>query len=474
MKKLKYQFHVALYYLKSQGLKQTVSWTLWKLYGSLFKSWFFVREYSLKYNTLSEKTIEFPVSVSVIIPVNNAWTKGVQGVIETLQNQENVNLEIIAIDSGSTDSTVSNLREMGVDVYEIKPEDFTHSYSRNFGASKAKYDYLLFTVDDAYFEDSLWISTALKLMRYTKTDAISGSQSIDENASHYAVVLDEFLRSAQRKTPGISVSKNLFPRAIRDLAPLNSVFRSISIDDTNHLVKRSVFQEILFQTDTVEDIDFARRLVRNGGTVAFSNFLKIRHYHKYDETTLKKYFKRVYLDNVVINNFNNPRLELYSDTQNVNALCQVTAGMLQAVEEAFSARAIRRHLEPIYANSDPNILPIGDLLHVMEDLGRKKILTQNVSLKKITIVRNLLEECGIKLNYQPVPISSLKFWLNYSFVDLQHSMKILENKPKWSVVTNEQAEIIILHLAINRIANILTSKLQKSSIELNLSISDWE
>jgi rhamnosyltransferase len=53
-------------------------------------------------------------------------------------------LEIVAIDSGSTDDTVSVLREFGATIVQIEPAAFNHGRTRNLGASYASGSLLIF------------------------------------------------------------------------------------------------------------------------------------------------------------------------------------------------------------------------------------------------------------------------------------------------------------------------------------------
>ena len=239
--------------------------------------------------------------VSVILPVNNGRSKGVERLVASLKAQTHKNIEFIAIDSGSTDDTVSYLRGEGWTVIQIDPQDFTHAYSRNTGAEQAKGRYLLFVVDDVVFADKDWLRSALFLLEKFGVDSLSSRQTVDGKADVYARVLDFFLASAQSDRPSINISRsNLFATYLRQFLPLRSQFHSVSIDDTNHLVKRDVFEQFKFAAPTVEDIDFALRLTRKGGRVLYTNLLSVIHYHQYDEESLAKYAKRVYIDTKVI------------------------------------------------------------------------------------------------------------------------------------------------------------------------------
>jgi glycosyltransferase involved in cell wall biosynthesis len=239
--------------------------------------------------------------VSVVLPVNNGRSKGVERLVSSLKHQSHKNMEFIAVDSGSTDDTVSWLKSEGFNVIEIEPKSFTHAYSRNTGAAAAKGKYLLFVVDDVVFSDQNWLRSAIYLLERFEADSMSSHQSIDDNASVYARCLDGYLSTGQADRLTVNVSRSsIVTRLLHAILPLHSKFRSVAIDDTNHLVRREVFEGIRFHAPTVEDIDFAMRLAKVGGRILYTNLLTVLHYHEYTMDTLHKYARRVYVDSRVM------------------------------------------------------------------------------------------------------------------------------------------------------------------------------
>ena len=238
--------------------------------------------------------------VSIILPVNNGLKNGVQNLIKSLKSQTHTNLEFIAVDSGSTDDTPEYLRENGFRVIQINPSDFSHAFSRNTGASEATGQYLLFVVDDVVFENPEWISIAIAALNFFKADSFSSRQYTDNLADPYAQVLNNWLYKAQSNFSAVNVTRNNFLlKSIRKIMPMHSQFRSMSIDDTNHLVRKTVFDKLLFKSETVEDLEFGLRLVRSGGKVVYTNLIGVKHYHNYNIVNITKYARRVYLDNLV-------------------------------------------------------------------------------------------------------------------------------------------------------------------------------
>lgn len=239
--------------------------------------------------------------VSVVLPVNNGRTKGVDRLVASLKTQTHKHIEFIAVDSGSTDGTVPWLKSEGFQVIEIEPKSFTHAFSRNTGAAAAKGKYILFVVDDVVFSNPDWLRCALYLLEHLDADSMSSRQAIDDDADAYARCLDSFLSTGQAERLTVNVSRNsVLTRWLHRHLPLHAQFRSVAIDDTNHLVRRETFDRIRFHAPTVEDIDFALRLTISGGRTLYTNMLTVAHYHVHNMDTLSKYARRVYIDSRVI------------------------------------------------------------------------------------------------------------------------------------------------------------------------------
>lgn len=82
--------------------------------------------------------------VSLIVPTKNS-AEVLGSCLESLKNQTYQNTEIIVVDNYSTDKTKSIARKYTDKVYDKKPE---RSAQRNFGAAKAKGEFVFFIDSD--------------------------------------------------------------------------------------------------------------------------------------------------------------------------------------------------------------------------------------------------------------------------------------------------------------------------------------
>src|SRR6185436_5366993 len=70
-------------------------------------------------------------SVSVVIPVKDGGPLLAQVLIAVREQGE---LELIVVDSGSTDGSRELAREAGAELIEVAPHEFGHGRTRNLGA----------------------------------------------------------------------------------------------------------------------------------------------------------------------------------------------------------------------------------------------------------------------------------------------------------------------------------------------------
>ena len=268
--------------------------------------------------------------VSFVIPNNNGVAFGLERLIRSIQAQTHPNIEIIAVDSGSTDNSVELMNSLGVTVIEISPHEFNHAFSRNTGAAAATGEYLVFTVSDAEFHDSNWVREGIALLKAFDAASYSTPQGYS-GAEPYAKFLASCLNSRFPSKVGITVTRpNIIPAGIIPSAIVGTVF---GVDDTNHMVEKKVFEKILFQSQTVEDMDFGKRLYRAGKRLILSNRTNIQHFHSY--TNLNKYFARVYTDSLVIQTLGGDVMPFWDRPDELLLACGIVEELIQREWGAF-------------------------------------------------------------------------------------------------------------------------------------------
>lgn len=274
-----------------------------------------------------------PPLVSVIIPNLNGLNSGLERLLDSIKAQSYPHIEIVCIDSSSTDGSLSVLQKHGAKIKVIPKNEFRHDTARNLAADMAQGEYILFTVNDACFDDKNWIKNGIKTLLFFNATSYSTPQRFDNKAEPYARMLAFCLASsAGNNSKFVVYGGNPFSQLAFKLASPLLRASSVHVDDVNHLVKRDYFLNNKYRVPTCEDMDFGYRLLRNGNRFIYSSLSSVLHYHSYKDK--KKYFSRVFVDLDIINKL---LYKPYRYKKDYLIDAQVKAGAI-VLDEIFSFR----------------------------------------------------------------------------------------------------------------------------------------
>jgi glycosyltransferase involved in cell wall biosynthesis len=419
-----------------------------------------------------------PDLVSVVLPVNNGRTKGVEKLVRSLQSQSHAAIEYIAIDSGSTDDTVAWLRQEGFQVAEIAPKDFTHAYSRNKGASLAKGKYLLFVVDDVVFDNPDWLRSAIFLLEKFNCDSLSSRQTIDEHADAYARVLDKFLSTGQSDTLTVALSKsNFFANWLHKILPLHSQFHSVAIDDTNHLVRKDAFDRHKFRAPTVEDIEFALRLTAAGGRTIYTNFLTVRHYHTYTADALLKYAKRVYIDSNIISKWQPYMIRFESREAFLVAGVHSLAIFLQAFKELDNEMSSLGESHRKFRSAETASGPYVDaLIRITEVLDSTKYRAMKYrGFSSFHEARDIFVR--VFGEAPPADFYRNEVVSGYLIRRIRNDMALAKTvifQSEWQLAERDEVKTVMLYLWVNRMMSHMARDSVFEKIEIRYPCESWD
>lgn len=231
------------------------------------------------------------VTVSVVIPTKDGG-EDFRRVLATIANQKGFRqIEIIVVDSGSTDKTVELADQFGAKVIKILPEEFSHSYARNLGASCASGEYLLFTVQDALPPSDSWLYELFSVIENNDVVAVSCAEFPWESA-------DLFYRAISWNHYNfLEVEKQ--DRIMRYTGSEDhlALRKNGQLSDLACLISKEVFTKYKYKTDYGEDLDLGLRLIKDGYQIAFLGSTRIIHSHN---RSAYYYLKRGYVANVFL------------------------------------------------------------------------------------------------------------------------------------------------------------------------------
>jgi rhamnosyltransferase len=196
------------------------------------------------------------------------------------------------------------VKKYPVKLFEIEPNDFSHSGTRNYGVSLAKGQFIVFTVQDARLAERTIIENALKYFNDKDVVAVGGMQTVPHEDEKNPL-------QWYRPQSANSVQKVKFEKAIFSKIPLNEQYNYVHLDDVIAIYRREALLQLPFPTvDFAEDIFWAKEALNNGWAIVYDNSLIAWHYHHYDD--LKKLKKRIEYQNKVLKYFHiSKKIDLY-------------------------------------------------------------------------------------------------------------------------------------------------------------------
>lgn len=233
-------------------------------------------------------------NVSIVIPVKNGlhWLKYS---IPKMLNQEGINrLELIIIDSGSSDGIedfLTHFSDSRIKYYKIESSDFGHGKTRNLGVQLSVNEYIVFTVQDAIPVNNDWLVLLISPMIEHNLDAICGKQIVLDNLRKNPI---EWNRPVE--SPTIKIIE-LNPTKYNELLSKEKKVLT-GWDNVNAAYKKSILLKQPFSDVTFgEDAYWADTALKSNLKIAYNGFSLVDHYHHYNK---QQFFER-YLSEFFLN-----------------------------------------------------------------------------------------------------------------------------------------------------------------------------
>lgn len=228
-------------------------------------------------------------------------------------------VEVVVIDSGSTDATLRLAKEANVRITHIKKDDFSFGRSLNDGCAYADGDILVFVSGHCVPKSNSWLATLVEPLLTGEAGYTYGRQ----------------LGRDTTKFSEHQVFGKYFPA--RQATENADYF----CNNANAAMLRSVWQDYKFDENItgLEDMELAKRFVSNGGKVSYVPAAGVFHIHDESWSQVRWRYEReaLALQNIV------PELGLSA----FEALRFFFASIFFDARAALSEGSFRRHLTSI-------------------------------------------------------------------------------------------------------------------------------
>ncbi len=181
-------------------------------------------------------------------------------------------VEIVVVDSGSTDATLSIVSQYPVKVLSIPPADFSFGRALNLGCAAASAPLLVFASAHVYpvYED--WLERLLAPFADPRVALAYGRQRGDER-THYS-------------------EHRVFARWFPDTSEHDQ--KHPFCNNANAAIRRSVWEQLPYDEELtgLEDIDWARRASEAGHRIAYAPDAEIVHVHEESPRRIYNRYRR--------------------------------------------------------------------------------------------------------------------------------------------------------------------------------------
>jgi rhamnosyltransferase len=226
---------------------------------------------------------------SVVIPTKNGGELFIH-LLNGLKAQSYWNrVELIIVDSGSTDGTLKAAQKFGAKIFEIPSHEFNHGNTRDYGISKASCEVVVLMVQDAVPNDSSLLEIIYQRFSDAEVAGVYVRQIPQLNAN---LLIKNRLNNW---VTGRTVSETKKIKSLNWYESLSAMekFLLCSFDNVCSAIRKSVWKNHKFGfTSFGEDIDWAERVLKTGFKISYEASVAVIHSH---DRSLSYEFKRTYI-----------------------------------------------------------------------------------------------------------------------------------------------------------------------------------
>lgn len=228
------------------------------------------------------------VDVSVVIPVKNGGRYLAETLDAILAQESRYELEIVVVDSGSTDGSLDVIRARPVRLYTIPPEQFNHGLTRNLGIEKSSGRYVVLLTQDATPLGTTWLDNLVGSLEEEGVAGAYGRQVARPDADpETRKALESWIAGSHERRV-----QKLEPGEYELLPPMERYLRSY-FDNVCSALKRSVWQALPFpEAYFAEDCEWGRNVLLAGHRIVYEPRAAVIHSH--ERTALYEY-RRTYV-----------------------------------------------------------------------------------------------------------------------------------------------------------------------------------
>jgi rhamnosyltransferase len=211
-----------------------------------------------------------------VIPTRDG-AETLEAVLEGLSRQRaSFELEVVAVDSGSTDGTLDILAARSLRLHRIAPAEFDHGETRNLGIQLSQGDPVVLLTQDAIPADADLIEQLVRPFADARVAGVYGRQIPRPDCD---VVRRRQLEGWLTGREDASLAF-LNGRRLEELAPFERL-ELCTFDNVCSALRRGVWEKVPFPRAAFgEDIAWGKAVVEQGWAIAYEPRAHVLHSHR--------------------------------------------------------------------------------------------------------------------------------------------------------------------------------------------------
>ena len=228
-------------------------------------------------------------NVSVFIPTKDGGTLFEEVIQRIRQQNYDGKIEIIVVDSGSSDRTVEFAHKFSDRVEQIPPEKFNHGLTRNYGVEISSGEIIVLMTQDAFPGNDKLIHHLVSV--FTDSD-IAGVYAKQMPRPEADVLTKRNLENWLTGRNEFEVCQLKDDMLYESLSPFEK-YKFCNFDNVCSAIRRSAWKDIPFTENSFgEDIEWCLRALKTGWKVAYQPEACVIHSH---DRSIYYEYKRNYM-----------------------------------------------------------------------------------------------------------------------------------------------------------------------------------
>lgn len=229
------------------------------------------------------------IACSVVIPTKNGGPLFLRSLAKLQQQTIWQSVELIVVDSGSTDETLEAAHNAGAKVIEIPPGDFNHGATRDRGISVASGEVVILMVQDAEPAESTLLE--IMLLQFDNPD-VAGVYARQIPRPNADILTKRNLNNWLTGRTELELRRMQSEEWYDTLSPIEKLY-FCNFDNVCSAIRKSVWDQHRFgRINFGEDIDWAERTLRSGFVIVYAPTAVVIHSH---DRPITYEYKRTYV-----------------------------------------------------------------------------------------------------------------------------------------------------------------------------------